>query len=85
MYKYKIVAEGYIMAIGYGAIGQQITDAEYNQILELIQNRPTETETIGYRLKEDLTWEAYTKPTPEPYIEEPDAEEILNILTGEQE
>lgn len=85
MLKYKIVTDGYIMAIGYGSIGQQITDAEYNQILELIQNRPTDTETIGYMLKEDLTWEQYDKEPPVPYVEEPDAEELLNILTGETE
>ena len=82
MLKYKIVTDGYIMAIGYGSIGQQIADSEYNQILELIQNRPTETETIGYRLKEDLTWEQYEKEPPVPYIEEPTAEEVLAILTG---
>lgn len=85
MHKYMIVADGIILCIGIGTAGQLITDEQYNQILGLIRNKPVETDTIGYRLKTDLTWEQYTKPTPEPYIEEPDAEEILNILTGEQE
>ena len=82
---FKIENNGYIQSVGMCEYwcGTEITESEYNQILELIQNRPTETETIGYRLKTDLTWEAYEKePVPEP---EPTADEVLAILTGESE
>ena len=60
--------------------GETITEERYNALVEAVQNAPEETETIGYRLKTDLTWESYEKePDPEP---EPTAEEILDILLG---
>lgn len=77
---YKIEKNGYITGIGKGDVGAEITKAEYNEIMSAIQNHPEETSSIGYRLKTDLTWEQYEKPPqPEP---EPDAEELLSILTG---
>lgn len=85
MHKYMIVENGIILCIGIGTAGQSITDEQYNQILGLIRNKPAETDTIGYRLKTDLTWEQYEKETPAPYEDEPDALELLNILTGEAE
>lgn len=63
--------------------GQKITEAEYNAILAVIRNRPA-TDGKGYRLKTDLTWEAYDLP-PEP--EPSDADELsdaqaLNMILG---
>lgn len=77
---YKVINDGYILLIGKGNGGDEITEQEYNEIMSAIQNMPTPTEDTGYRLKEDLTWEAYTIEPVEP---EPTAEEIVNILTGE--
>ena len=80
---YKFIIDGYIMSIGTGNGGTEITESEYNEIMTIIQNRPSDTVTIGYRLKADMTWEAYEKePVPE---DEPTAEELLSILTGESE
>lgn len=76
----KVVENGIILAVGKNFAGEQITEEEYNEIITVIRTHPQETETVGYRLKTDLTWEQYEKPPqPEP---EPDAEELLSILTG---
>ena len=80
---YKYANEGYILAVGTGGMGEVITDDEYEEIMAVIQNRPSDTDTIGYRLTTELTWEQYEKePVGE---EEPTAEELLSILTGESE
>lgn len=53
------INNNYIVAIGTGEGGQEITKTEYTKILRVIRNRPQSTETKGYRLKTDLTWEEY--------------------------
>lgn len=73
----------YIIAVGTGYGGTEITKIEYDSILTAIQSRPSESGK-GYRLKTDLTWEAYDLP-PEP--EPSDDDELsdaaaLNILLG---
>jgi len=78
---YKLIENGYIMAIGTGGGGTEITAAEYDEIMAVIHNKPPETETIDYRLKTDLTWEQYEKETPAEE-EELTAEEALDILLG---
>lgn len=78
---YKVIENGYITAIGTGGGGTEITEAEYNNILSVIQNKPPRTATTDYHLKEDLTWESYERIDPvEP--EELDPEDALNILLG---
>ena len=80
---YKVIENGYITAIGTGGGGTEITEAEYNQILSVIQSKPPRTATTDYHLKEDLTWESYERIDPvEP--EELDPEEALNILLGRE-
>lgn len=77
---YKFTDGGYIIAISTSCIGEEITEAEYNEILSAIRNKPQDTETVGYRLKTDLTWESYEKePQPEPDLS---ADEIVNIIFG---
>ena len=80
---YKQTANNCIIAIGTGAGNIEITEAEYNQIISIIQNRP-QSEGKGYRLKTDLTWEEYDlPPEPEPSDEdEISTDEALNILLG---
>lgn len=78
---YKQVENGYIASIGTGDGGTEITEAEYTEIMTVIQNRPQETQTTGYRLKENLTWESYEKE-PEPEPSEIDETEAFNILIG---
>ncbi len=83
MKHYKQTVNNYIIAIGTGPGGTEITEAEYNEILSIIQNRP-QTEGKGYRLKTDLTWEEYDLP-PEPELSDDDeisTDEALDILLG---
>lgn len=80
---YKVVENGYILAIGKGNGGDDITESEYNEIMTMIQNPPQETELTGYKLKDDLTWESYEKePAPDPSEEELDDSEAIEILLG---
>lgn len=80
---YKQTSSNHITAIGTGYGGEEITEAEYNKIMSIIQNRPT-AESKGYRLKTDLTWEEYDLP-PEPEPSDDDEisnDEALEILLG---
>lgn len=80
---YKQTSNNYITAVGTGAGGTEINEAEYKNIMAIIHNCPAE-KGKGYRLKTDLTWEAYDLP-PEP--EPSDADELsdaeaLNVILG---
>ena len=81
---YKQIENGYILAIGTGGGGTEITEQEYNSIMTVIQNKPQGTATTDYKLKTDLTWEEYELP-PEPEDEEIGDEEALGIITGSDE
>lgn len=85
MNKYIITENGYILRVEESnfSSGQQITEDKYNEILDAIRNRPV-TEGKGYRLKTDLTWEAYDlPPEPEPSDEDELSDaEALNVIMG---
>ena len=80
---YKQTSDNYIIAIGTGAGGTEITKVEYDEIMAIVQNRPA-SEGKGYRLKTDLTWEAYDlPPEPEPSDEDELSDaEALNVILG---
>lgn len=80
---YKQASNNYIIAVGTGSGGTEITESEYTEIRSIIQNRP-QTDGKGYRLKTDMTWEAYDlPPEPEPSDDyEISTDEALNILLG---
>ncbi|MBR2880783.1 MAG: hypothetical protein IKB96_00260 [Prevotella sp.] len=78
---YKDLQDGYIVAIGTGGGGVEITETEYETILEAIRNKPSRTDTTDYHLREDLTWEEYERIEP-PDDTEPSAEEVVDILLG---
>lgn len=71
---YKNIKDGYIIAIGIGEGFIEITEAEYNELSEVISNKPRK-EGYWHRLKEDLSWEAYESPV----IEEITAEEAETL------
>lgn len=74
---YKQLSDNYITAVGTGCGGEEITEAEYDEIMSIIQSRP-QAAGKGYRLKTDLTWEEYDLPhQPEPELT---AEEALAEL-----
>ena len=78
---YKIIDNGYILAIGTGGGGVEITEQEYNSIMNVIQQKPPRTTTTDFMLKTDLTWEEYELP-PVPEDDEIGDEEALDIITG---
>lgn len=80
---YKKTDSMYILTVGVGAGGIEISADEYSEILSVIQNHPT-AEGKGYRLKADLTWEEYDlPPVPKPSDDdEISTDEALNILLG---
>lgn len=79
---YKIVSDGYIDVIGTGNGGSKITEAEYNELLDMILNKPEAGVGFGYRLKEDLTWELVEVPVVDPADEEISGSELLTMIEG---
>lgn len=60
---YKYINNGYIIGVGTGAgTGEPITEDEYNEILDKINNRPTAPEGFTYRLTTALEWELVELP-----------------------
>ena len=83
---YKIISGNFIMGVGIGYGELIITESEYNSILECLKTKPTSTETVGYRLRTDLLWEAYEiEPKQDPEPTEFDKAEAYDILVGEAE
>ena len=78
---YKQIENGFFISVGTGGMGEEIPEAEYNTILEIIQAKPARTDTTDYRLREDLTWEEYEIDPPDPDPEIEDAE-VYDILFG---
>lgn len=58
---YKYIQNGYIVCIGNGGMGEEITEEEYNAIMSAFAERPLDTDEKGYRLTVGLVWEEYTK------------------------
>lgn len=80
---YKLIEGNYIVAIGTGGGGVEITEAEHNSIMAVIQSKPPRTETTDYHLKTDLTWEEYERPSdPESEPSDEEKAEAYDILTG---
>ena len=85
MRHYKSIDGEYITTIGIGPGNTEITEQEYNAIMDIIHNCPEAPEGYGYKLKTDLTWELYElPPMPEPE-ESIDAGEVIRLLNGEDE
>ena len=74
MRTYKIIIDGYLVAVGSGSGGTEITAEEYAELLNIIRTKPVASEGYEYRLKADLTWELYELP-PVPAPEDEDATE----------
>lgn len=77
---WKQIIDGYITAIGTGKGKVQITQAEYDEILSMLRNRPTAPEGYGCRLTADLVWELYELPPEEVTDEEATAEDYEAAL-----
>lgn len=78
--------DGYIVCIGDGQGGTEISDERYHAIISAFNSKPQSTETTDYKLRVDLTWEAYAIPEPQPEPEpDIDDSEAISILLGEVE
>ena len=80
---YKTVSENDIVAVGTGAGGEEITKAEYENLIAIIAAKHPVEEGYGYRLKTDLTWERFELPVvTDASSHELTAEEALSIILG---
>jgi hypothetical protein len=72
MYK-KIIETNYIIAVGVGIVGEEITESEYNELRGIIRTAPLAPGGYTYKLRADtLEWELLELP-PEPDPGEEDA------------
>lgn len=80
---YKTIDTGFLISVGTGGGGTEITESEYNAILDIIHAAPTAPEGYAYMLRaSDLEWELVElPPAPEP-SEDVDDSEALEILLG---
>ena len=79
---YKQISDNYIIAIGTGYGGEEISETEYNERMAIIQNAP-KADGKGYKLRTALPWEESDLP---PVVVSADCdlspEEAMNILLG---
>lgn len=67
---YKYINDRYIIGVGTGSGGEEISEQEYNSILEKINNRPEAPDDYSYRLTTAMEWELCETPNIEPTVEE---------------
>ena len=87
---FKIVSNGYVVAIGTGIGGCEIGAAEYSSLLKIILKKPIAERGFDYRLKEDLTWELYKLPAvadertlyTAEQLAEMDSDELKTVCAG---
>lgn len=84
---FKIFENEYILMIGTGSGGTEITEQEYTEILSIIHAAPQDApDGYTYKLRADtLEWELVElPPAPEP-SEDVDDSEALDIILGVSE
>ena len=79
---YKQIQDGYIICIGMGSGGEELTKEECDSLLKHIKARPIPEDGYDYRLKEDLSWELYELPPVDDDVEISDSEALGIILGG---
>lgn len=67
---YKYINDKYIIGVGIGAGGEEISEQEYNAVLDTINNRPEAPKGYSYRLTTAMEWELCETPKIEPTTEE---------------
>lgn len=80
---FKNAYNGFVESISTGCGQTEISDQEYNAILNIIRNAPAAPNGFVYKLRADtLEWElAELPPEPEP-SEDVDDSEALDIILG---
>lgn len=59
---FKIVADRYIIAVGIGVMGIEISKDEYEHIQNMIADCPIPNRGYGHRLTDYFKWEEYALP-----------------------
>ena len=55
----------YVDSVGIGNVGTELTESEYNTILQKIQSKPEAPDGYTYKLRADnLEWEMVEMPEP---------------------
>lgn len=67
---YKNVQDGFIVGIGTanGTAENEISEQEYNAILDALKNRPKDTPEVIYRITEQLEYIPFTIEPEEPEV-----------------
>lgn len=76
----KVIENGYIIALTTGNVGVEITEAEYNTILDLVHSKSTAPEGYDYLLTAELTRELVEISPMLEDDEEATAEDYENAL-----
>lgn len=84
---FKNIEEGYIVSISTVFGETKIEKSEYDNILSVIESKPTAPDGYAYRLRADtLSYELVElPPEPEPYPTVEDKAEAYDILMGVSE
>lgn len=77
---FKTVKDGYIPYIGTGSGDIEITKEEYDNIYNIISNRPIPEDGYDCILKEDLTWEHYKVETVDEDELEISNDEFMDMI-----
>lgn len=83
---YEIHNNGYVVGVGKGDVGTEITEERYNSVLSVLPLKPPAIGNTDYLLTIGLVWEPYERPPappPEPTVE--DKAEAYDILMGVSE
>lgn len=62
---YKNIDGDYLVSIGTGSGGEEITPEEYENLLSIIRDRPVAESGYAYKLRTDLSWELVEVPVVE--------------------
>lgn len=77
---YEETDNDFIVCIGKGFGGEEISETQYDEIFEIIHAKPIPPSGYDYALRKDLTWELVElPPMPEPELTD---EEALAIILG---
>ncbi len=75
-----IISKSNTIPIKYYCDGAEISEAEYNEIRQIIKNRPTAPDGCTYRLTDELKWELYEIPPEDPAEDTATEEDYLHAL-----
>ena len=76
---YRCDEDGLLVSVGTGLGNTEITEAEYNEIMGIIKNRPRAESGFEYVLTSSLSWECREKAMVQRELTDSEA---LSIILG---